>query len=186
MCWWGLLWPPVLVMKGELGVDVALILIKLNLVTLVLVNSYLIQKWQQPCKGVKMKVVIIDRFYNYIVLFCVLEQTHCALVTVVILNEWLYPFTTFFKIHHSGGLTQVTALFGCNMAGAVWNCCRLGAHLVTPYVWPCASLQCHFIQSHICRVQVCFSCNLPPALSAKWPGSFACCCSSTGVEWIPK
>ena len=31
-----------------------------------------------------------------------------------------------------------------------------------------------------------FSCNLPHALLAEWPGSFMCYCSNTGVEWIPK
>ena len=31
-----------------------------------------------------------------------------------------------------------------------------------------------------------FSCNLPPALSAKLCGSFTCCCSNTGVEQILK
>ena len=31
-----------------------------------------------------------------------------------------------------------------------------------------------------------FSCNLPPALLAEWPGYFTCYCSNTGVEWIPK
>ena len=30
-----------------------------------------------------------------------------------------------------------------------------------------------------------FSCSLPPALSAHWPGSFMCCCDNTGVERIP-
>ena len=31
-----------------------------------------------------------------------------------------------------------------------------------------------------------FSCNLPPALLAKWPGSLTCYCSNTGVEWTQK
>ena len=31
-----------------------------------------------------------------------------------------------------------------------------------------------------------FSCNLPPALSVGWAGSFTCYCSNTGVEWILK
>ena len=31
-----------------------------------------------------------------------------------------------------------------------------------------------------------FSCNLPPALLAEWPGSFTCYCGNTGVERIPK
>ena len=26
-----------------------------------------------------------------------------------------------------------------------------------------------------------FRCNLPPALSAEWPGSFTCHCGNTGV-----
>ena len=28
-----------------------------------------------------------------------------------------------------------------------------------------------------------FSCNLPPALFAEWPGSFTCHCGKMGVEW---
>ena len=36
-------------------------------------------------------------------------------------------------------------------------------------------------------VGVCvFSCNLPPALLAEWPGSFTCYCGNTGVERILK
>jgi len=31
-----------------------------------------------------------------------------------------------------------------------------------------------------------FSCNLPSALLAEWPGSFTCYCGNTGVERIPK
>ena len=31
-----------------------------------------------------------------------------------------------------------------------------------------------------------FSCNLPAALLADWPGSFTCYCGNTGVERIPK
>ena len=30
-----------------------------------------------------------------------------------------------------------------------------------------------------------FRCNLPPALSAEWPGSFTCHCGNTGVEQTP-
>ena len=85
-----------------------------------------------------------------------------------------------FFIHGSGVLI---ALFGCCMAGATWNCCHLGASSVYT-IQPCTSLQYHFIQSHIGRVCV-FSCNLPPALLAEWPGSFMCYCGNTGVEWIP-
>ena len=31
-----------------------------------------------------------------------------------------------------------------------------------------------------------FNCNLPPALSAEWPGSFMCPCSNMGVKQIPE
>ena len=31
-----------------------------------------------------------------------------------------------------------------------------------------------------------FSCNMPPALLAEWPGSFTCYCGDTGVEQAPK
>ena len=41
-----------------------------------------------------------------------------------------------------------------DMASAMWNCCCLGA-LSVYTVQPCISLQCHFIQSQICRVYVC-------------------------------
>ena len=36
------------------------------------------------------------------------------------------------------------------------------------------------------KVYACFSCNLPPALLAEWPGFFTCYCGNTGVERIPK
>ena len=44
----------------------------------------------------------------------------------------------------------------------------------------------HFMQSHIRKVHACFSCNLPPARLAGWPGSFTCYCGNTGVERMPK
>ena len=83
------------------------------------------------------------------------------------------------NIHWSGVLT---ALFGCCMAGATWNCCCLSASSVYT-LQPCTTLQCHFIQNHM-HIYV-FSCNLPSALLAEWPGSFVCYCSDTGVDWIP-
>ena len=50
----------------------------------------------------------------------------------------------------------LTALFGCYMAGATWNCCRLCADSVYT-IQPCTSLQFHFIRNHICRVHVCLA-----------------------------
>ena len=64
-------------------------------------------------------------------------------------------FCFVFYIHRSGVLT---ALFGCYMAGATWNCSRFGAHSLYA-IQPCTSLQCHFIRSHIRRVHECLSAN---------------------------
>ena len=103
-----------------------------------------------------------------------------ALTSHVILNEWLYNifligFCLFvclfaclrvraracvcmcvcvcFHIHRSGALT---AIFGCYMAGASWNCCCLGAR--SGYTLQlCNSLQCHFIRSYICWVHICLA-----------------------------
>ena len=71
------------------------------------------------------------------------------------------------------------------MAGATWNCSRLGASPVYT-MRPCTmSLQA---KPHTWGVCV-FSCNLPPALLAEWPGSFtcyrgntACYCGGTNTE----
>ena len=94
---------------------------------------------------------IIHSFY--IVLFSALEQTHCA-HWHVILNEWLYLFIArIINIHGSGVLLT---LFGCCMADATRNCCRLGASFVYT-IQPCPSLQCHFIQSHVGMVYACFA-----------------------------
>ena len=49
------------------------------------------------------------------------------------------------------------------MAGATWNCYRLGIlfrvhhmtmHHVSHHFMPCHFMPCHFMQSHICRVHV--------------------------------
>ena len=53
------------------------------------------------------------------------------------------------------------------MAGATWNCCRLGASCVP-----------HTIMHHTtsCKATYVFSRNRPPALSTEWPGSLTCYC----------
>ena len=64
-------------------------------------------------------------------------------------SEWVTVafYSTFLNIHWS---SVFTALFGCYMAGATWNCSRLVHILCTPYtLQPCTSLQCRFIQSHV-------------------------------------
>ena len=83
----------------------------------------------------------------------------CILCGCVKMNKHLFePFcvwisfcTTFFNVHWSGVLT---ALCGCYMAGATWNCCCFSAHSVFT-IQPCISLQHHFIQRHIHGVHVC-------------------------------
>ena len=70
------------------------------------------------------------------------------------------------------------------MAGATWNRWLLGAaSCVCTVIQPYTTL--HFIQNHVGRVDVggyVFSCILPPALLAEWPGSFTRYCGNTGVE----
>ena len=66
------------------------------------------------------------------------------------------------------GRTSVWLLLCC----ATRNCCRLEARSAYT-IQLCTSLQCHFFKSHIIMQNVyVFSCNLPPAILAEWPGSF--------------
>ena len=53
------------------------------------------------------------------------------------------------------------AQFGCYMAGATWNCCRLGARSVYT-IQLYTSLQCQFIRSHIYRVHICLAVTCHP------------------------
>ena len=116
----------------------------------------------------------IDVVYRfYIVLFSTLEQSHCTLVACD--SKWVTvaSYSTFFNIHQSG---VFTALFGCYMAGATWNCCCLGAFCVLHTT----------MKNHIHKAACVLSCNLPPTLLAEWSGPFMCYCSNMGVRWIPK
>ena len=77
--------------------------------------------------------IIIDCF-NF-ALFSALGQTHCAHVACD--SEWVTAsFYSAFNIQRNGVLT---ALFGCYMAAATWNCCCLGARCVYT-IQPCSSL----------------------------------------------
>ena len=98
----------------------------------------------------------------------------------MILHERLAFYSAFLNIHRSGVLT---ALFDCYVTGATWNCCHLGAFCLR-----CTTM--HHVTSlhanpHTYGACV-FSCNLPPALLAEWPGSFTCHCGNTGLERIPE
>ena len=93
----------------------------------------------------------------YLIYFCVCELSHNDLV--VCDSKRLYLYTAFFflslsllsfflsffvTIIHRKGV--ITALFGCYMTDASWNCCRLGARFVCT-IKPCSSVQRHFIWS---------------------------------------
>jgi len=121
-------------------------------------------------------IVVVDRFY--MALFSALEQTHCA--RMWFLNSDLLE--THFWISSTEVVYLQHALFGCYMAGATWNCCRLSAlcvhHTTMHYV---TSLHAKPHTQGPCV----FSCSLPLALLTEWPGSFTCYSGNTGVERIP-
>ena len=112
----------------------------------------------------------------YIALFSALKQTHCAFVACD--SKWVT--VTFYSTFLSG---VPTMLFGFYMAGATWNCCHFSMFCVHHIA------RHHFMSLHA-KLHVSgacvFSCNMPPALLAEWPGSFTCYCSNTGVERILK
>ena len=110
----------------------------------------------------------------YIALFSALVSRFTALAWA---STWVTSFIAhFFNIHRSGVLTALAWLVPHETAAVSAQI------LCTPY----SHAPCHFIQSHI-RNGVCvFSCNLPHALLAEWPGSFTCYCGNTGMERIPK
>ena len=88
-------------------------------------------------------------------LFSAFQQSYCALVARHYVGyEWLHVSLLSAFVWAP---TEVdTALFSCYMAGATWNCCRLGACSVCT-MQPCISLQNHFIRSHILRIHVCLA-----------------------------
>ena len=87
-------------------------------------------------------------------------------------------YSAFLNIHRSGVLTALAWL-------VPRICCQresVSARSVYT-IQPCTvSLHAKPPTQGVCV----FSCNLPPALLAEWPGSFTCYCSNTGVERIPK
>ena len=99
-----------------------------------------------------------------------------SLCSHVILHEWIAFYSMFLNIHQSGVLTALAWLVPHEIdAVSAQVLCTL---------YNCAP--CHFTQCHIHLGACVFSCNLPPALLAEWPGSFMCYCSKTGVERILK
>ena len=90
---------------------------------------------------------------------------------------WLWLIVL--NIHRNGVLMVVTWLVPHETAA-------VSAHvLCTPYnhapVYSVISFEATYA-----RFACVFSCNLPPALLAEWPGSFTCYCGNTQVERILK
>ena len=84
--------------------------------------------------------LFVECFYQY---SAILLSRADWLRPHVILHEWLWVFIARLWIS-----TEVVYLQRWHMAGATWNCCRLGAFLCTPY----NHASCHFMQSHIRRL----------------------------------
>ena len=63
-----------------------------------------------------------------------------ALLSHVIQNVWLAFHSAFLNIHRRGVLT---ALFGCYMVGATWNCCGLGTGSRIGRAYVCIAVTCH-------------------------------------------
>ena len=76
--------------------------------------------------------------------FSLLSSSLTAIMSRVILNKWVYPFTAHILLL-SGVLT---VLFGCYMVDTTWKSCYFCTHSVCT-IQLCTSLQCHFIESHI-------------------------------------
>ena len=85
----------------------------------------------------KVRTVII---VLYTVLFSLSYRLTSFMSHVILVNCFKYP--------------PKWCTYGCYMAGATWNCCRLGARSLYT-IQPCTSLQCHFIRSHIRKVCMC-------------------------------
>ena len=93
----------------------------------------------------------------------------------VILHEWLAFYSAFLNIHRSGVLTALTWLVPHKTAAVPAR----SVYTIQPW-----SMSLHAKPRTSCPCM--FSCNLPPALLAEWPGSFTCYCGNTGVERTQK
>ena len=87
-------------------------------------------------------------------------------------------------LFHSVYQDQSTVAQRAEMTVAKWSLTGVWAHFqidsnTMPRQWH-SPLWLHWVEG-VCI----FRCNLPPALLAKWPGSFICQCSNEGMEWTP-
>ena len=99
--------------------------------------------------------------YIYIYI-AILHSQADSLCSHVILHEWLAFYGVCLNIHWSAVLTA--------LAWLVHGMFCIHHTTIKPHT----------------KGTYMFSCNLPPAPLAEWPGYFMCYCSNTGVEWILK
>ena len=109
-------------------------------------------------------ILLLITFNFYAALFSALKQTHCTLDACD--SEWVTSHFTAYSEYQLKWCTYTAnsvIVFGCYMAGAMWNCFHLSACSVYA-MQPCTSLrlQCYFIRSHIGRMNVylAVSCHL--------------------------
>ena len=72
--------------------------------------------------------------------------------------------------------------YSTGIAGATWNCCRLGMFCVLHTTLAL----CHFMQSHIRKVHACLAVTCHLHFWQNVPGSFRCYSGNTGMEQILK
>ena len=105
----------------------------------------------------------------------------------VVLNEWLHPpptpfffYSMFFQYPMKWCTDSATwLLHGWCHVQRLPSWCKLCAHHTTMHQFTVS------LHSNVHRLDVCvFSCNLPPALLAEWPGSVTGYCAVTwGWNW---
>ena len=107
-------------------------------------------------------------FWIIITFFCLFCLLDCMCLRSSRMRLWMSDCS--FAQHVWISTEVVTALFGCYMAGASWNCYHLGA--ISLYtIQPCTSLRCHLLWSHMrmMHVYLAVTCHLPPARPlAEW------------------
>ena len=121
-------------------------------------------------------------FIAFIQRYSLLSSRLTALMLETILNERLYHFIAWiFDIHGSSVLdSALWLLHGWCHVKLLLSRRRLCVHHSTIHQFT-VSVAIHS-KSHNMQGACMFSCNLPPALLAEWPGSFMCYCSGTDTE----
>ena len=92
-----------------------------------------------------------------------------------------HQFHSLFQHQSTVAQPAETTVAECSLTNCVWARFRIGSHTMP---WQRQSQPDPTSLGQVKGVCV-FRCNLPPALLAKWPGSFMCYCGNKGVEQTP-